>query len=195
MLCTIRNVTAAAAVALALSSCGSDEVAEVGDEQQIRDLIAAQMEAFSVGDWNALAELTCSEFQEVARDPGAFLVPPIDTFGSREQLATLSVPQVSEMLSEQFGGTVATPTLDRVSQALIDYDDPVYRSAMLDVITESTSLTVDRVDSIKITGDTGTADVTSTSVIGDKAPQTSTDSTPFVREGGVWRDCSDPTGS
>ncbi len=219
MVCIIRNVAAAAAIALALPACGSDKAAEsdatnsssagtststeaatsavaaVDDEQQIRDLVAAQMEAFSAGDWDALAELTCSEYREQARDPGAFMVPPIDPFGTRQQIATLSVPQVSERLAEQFGGGVPPATLDRVSQAIVDYDEPAYRAAMLDAVSESTSVTVDQVENIEITGDNATAVITSTRVMGDDAPQTNTGATPYVREDGVWLDCTDPTGA
>lgn len=212
MFCVIRNVTVAAAVVLAFSACGSDKAAETGtstsisteastdaaaavdDEQQIRELVAAQVEAFAAGDWNALADLTCAQYREQARNPGAFLVPPIETFGSREQLASLSVPQVSELLAEQFGGGVSDVTLDRVSQAIVDYDEPTYRTAMVDAMTESTSLTLDQVESIEINGDTATVDVTTTRAMGDKPPQTRTSSTPYVREDGVWLDCTDPTG-
>ena len=89
----------------------------------------------------------------------------------------------------------AADTLDRVSQAIVDYDEPAYRAAMLDAVTEATSVTVDQVENIEIVGDTATADITSTRLMGDKAPQTSTNATPYVREDGVWLDCTDPAGS
>lgn len=217
MFCTIRNVTVGVAVALALSACGSDKATEsdsassdgastsaeaptsaaaaVDDEQQIRDLVTAQVEAFSAGDWDTLADMTCSEYREQVRDPGTYMVPPIDTIGTREQIATLTVPQISQLLGEQFGTADPSPTLDRVSQAIIDYDEPAYRAAMLDALTESMSVTVDNVENIKITDDTATADITTIRVMGDNPPQSRTSVTPYVREDGVWLDCMDPTGS
>lgn len=192
---------AIAATVLALAGCGSDAAdtsapsvppaSQADDQRQIRELVEAQADAFSGGDWKALAELTCAKFRERAADPAAHLVPPIDTFGTREEVTALTVPEMSELLGEQFGGAVRTETLDRAARALVDYEEPAYRVAMLDLMTESTTLTVDGVDNIEVDGDNATADVTVTRVMGDSAPQTSTDTTPFVREDGRWLDCTD----
>lgn len=212
----ITIATAAAVVALTLAGCGSDKAAApessssaassssaeastsaaapVDDEQAIRDLVAAQAEAFSKGDWDGLANLTCAKFQEQARDPGANLVPPIDTFGTPEQAATFSVQELSDQLAQEFGSRVPKETLDRVAQAIVDNDEPAYQSAMLDLMTQSSTLTVEKVDNIKIDGDSATADVTSTRTMGDNPPETRTDNAPFVKENGRWLDCSDPAG-
>lgn len=208
----IGCIAATAVAACALAGCGSGEpkspdttagstsaeasttaAAAGNDEQLIRDLVAAQSEAFDAGDWDALADLTCAKYQEQARDPGASMVPPISEFGPREQVTVLTVPQVSDLLAQQFGEGVSKATLDGVAQAIVAYDEPAYQDAMLTLVTESTSITVDKVDNINVTGDTATADVTSTHVMGDSPPQTSTEPTPFVREDGVWLDCTDPT--
>lgn len=190
-----------AALTLALAGCGADTAdtgapsvppaAQADDQRQIRELVEAQAEAFSDGDWKALAELTCAKFRDRAADPAAHLIPPIDTFGSREQVTSLTVSQMSELLAEQFGGAVPAEILDRAARALVAYDEPAYRVAMLDLMTESTTLTVDGVDNIVVDGDSATADVTVTRAMGDSAPQTSTDTTPFVREDGRWLDCTD----
>ncbi|WNG86184.1 hypothetical protein C6A87_020235 [Mycobacterium sp. ITM-2016-00317] len=192
---------AIAATVLALAGCGSDSAdtsapsvppaSQADDQRQIRELVEAQADAFSDGDWKALAELTCAKFRERAADPAAHLVPPIDTFGTREEVTSLTVPEMSQLLAEQFGGAVRTETLDRAARALVDYEEPAYRVAMLDLMTESTTLTVDGVDNIEVDGENATADVTVTRVMGDSAPQTSTDITPFVREDGRWLDCTD----
>ncbi|KWX57612.1 hypothetical protein [Mycobacterium sp. NAZ190054] len=197
----VQLVTTAAVLALALAGCGSDraETADTGappasppgDQRQIRELVEAQAEAFSDGDWDTLAELTCAKFRDRAADPAGHLVPPISTFGSREETSSLTVPQMSELLAEQFGSVVSAETLDRAARALVDYDEPAYRDAMLDLMTESTSVSIDSVDNIQVDGDTATADVTVTRTMGDGAPETSSESTPFVREGGRWLDCTD----
>lgn len=91
-------------------------------------------------------------------------------------------------------GDGSPETVDRVAQALVAYDAPAYRTAMLEVITQAMTLTLDRIDNVEVTGDTATADVTTTQTMGDNPPQTDTDSIPYVREAGRWLDCSDPTG-
>lgn len=214
----VHAVTAAAVVALTLAGCGGSEQAQESestqssasssqpaaqpstpapaagdDEQEIRELVQAQADAFSEGDWDALSELTCVQFREQAANPGQYLVPPISTFGTREQAASMDPVQLSDMLSQEFGSGALKPTVDRVAQAIVAYDEPGYQAAMLDVMTESATLTVDAVENITITGDTATADVTMTRVMGDDAPETRTDSTPFVREDGRWLDCTDIT--
>jgi hypothetical protein len=82
-------------------------------------------------------------------------------------------------------------TLDRTAQAIVAYDEVAYQEAMLDLLTESAQLTTDKVDNIQVTGDTATADVTATRVMGDTPGQATTGSTPFVRENGQWLDCTD----
>ncbi|MDY6997971.1 MAG: hypothetical protein SW019_15335 [Actinomycetota bacterium] len=212
---TLRYVVAAAALGLALAGCGTEDgasppqtgessttveessappAAVASDEQQIRDLIAAQTDAIAAGDWTALAELTCAKYREQARDPGANLVPPISQFGPPEQVSTLDPAMVADQLGQQFGGGASPETLDRVAQAIVDYDEQAYQDGMLDLLTQSLTLTVDSVDNIQITGDTAAADVTATRTMGDNPPQTSTENTPYVREGGQWLDCADPSG-
>ncbi|ORB29399.1 hypothetical protein [Mycolicibacterium parafortuitum] len=209
----VHAVTAATVVAFALAGCGGSDSSEssestssspasesappstsaaaaADDEQQIRDLVQAQADAFSDGDWDTLAELTCSKFSEQANNPGEFLVPPITQFGTKEQAASIDPVQLSDSLGKEFGGA-SKETVDRVAQAIVAYDVPAYQAAMLDLMTESVTITVDSVENIQITGDTATADVTTTQVAGTDAPKTQTDPTPFVREDGVWLDCSD----
>lgn len=213
----VHAATVAAVAALTLVGCGGSEKSEdtgsssskvtsasettapstpaaaAGDDQQeIRDLVQAQADAFSEGDWDALSELTCVKYREQASNPGKYLVPPITTFGTREQAASMDPVQLSDMLGQEFSGA-SKPTVDRVAQAIVGYDEPGYQAAMLDVMTESATLTVDSVENITITGDTATADVTMTRVMGEDAPETRTDSTPFVREDGRWLDCTDIT--
>ncbi|UXA16763.1 hypothetical protein [Mycobacterium sp. SMC-4] len=200
----VRMAIAAAVAALALSGCGSEggiaprdaSLAPVsGDEQQIRDLIHSQTQAFADGDWAALADLTCAAHREQASDPGGYLVPPMEAFGTREQLTALTLPQVTEGLTTQFGPGAPQETLDRVAQALVDYDEPAYKAGMLDLIRQSADLTVDRIENITITGDTATADVTTTRKLGQAPPDTRTDTTPFAREDGRWLDCTDLSGA
>lgn len=211
----VRIVATAAAVGLVLAGCGSEKsetaetsetstsatssaaettppaAASADDDQAIRDLVQAQADAFSEGDWEALGQLTCAKYREQASDPGSFLVPPISTFGTPQQAATMDVAQLSGLLRQQFGSGASPATLDRIAQAIVAYDEAAYQAAMLDLLTESSTLTIEKIDNVRVAGDTATADVTLTRVMGDTAPKTTTESTPFVREDGRWLDCSD----
>jgi hypothetical protein len=212
----VRIVATAAAVGLVLAGCGSEKsgtaepaetsasatsssaaetsapvAATAEDDQAIRDLVQAQADAFSEGDWEALGQLTCAKYREQASDPGSFLVPPITTFGTPQQAATMDVAELSGLLGQQFGSGASPATLDRIAQAIVAHDEAAYEAARLDLLTESSTLTIEKIDNVKVAGDTATADVTLTRVMGDTAPQTTTESTPFVREDGRWLDCSD----
>jgi hypothetical protein len=107
----------------------------------------------------------------------------------------MEVGRLSGLLGDQFGGAASPATLDRVAQAIVAYDEPAYRVAMLDLMTESATLTIDKVENVVITGDTATADVTVVRVMGDLPPDSSTESTPFAREDGRWLDCTDLSGN
>ncbi|BBX15441.1 hypothetical protein CRI77_20080 [Mycolicibacterium duvalii] len=199
----LRSIVTAALAALTLAGCGSEMIntpeaslpAVSADEQQIRDLVHTQTRAFTEGNWPVLADLTCAQFRDKAGDPASYLVPPMTAFGTREQMASLTIAQVSEGLTRQFGTGAPRDTLDRVSQALVAYDEPAYEAGMLDLIRQSATLTVDKVENITVTGDTATADVTTTRRLGQAAPDTRTDTTPFVREDGRWLDCTDLSGA
>lgn len=213
MVRVIHMMAAATAVVLTLSGCGGSDtsdtaessasstsssapasttVAAADDEQQIRDLVQAQADAFSEGDWDALAEMTCAQYREQMSDPGQTLVPPITQFGTKEQAAAVDPVKLSEQLRQEFGSNVSQETSDRVAQAILAYDEPAYQAAMLDLMVESSTMTVDKVENIVITGDTATADVTMSQAMGDQAPETRTEPTPYVREDGVWLDCTPP---
>ncbi|PRC44854.1 hypothetical protein C6A85_98120 [Mycobacterium sp. ITM-2017-0098] len=212
----VHIVTTVAAVALVLAGCGSEKTdtsdssaasasstsssaseattsaaAAAEDDQQIKDLVQAQADAFNAGDWEALGQLTCAKYREQASNPASFLIPPITTFGTAEQAATLDAAQLSGLLAEKFGSGASPATLDRTAQAIVVYDEVAYQEAMLDLLTESAELNIDKVDNIKVAGDTATADVTATRVMGDGPPQAATETTPFVREDGRWLDCTD----
>jgi hypothetical protein len=61
--------------------------------------------------------------------------------------------------------------------------------AMKDVMKNSMTLRLDKVDNIVVTGDTATADITMTTTVG-KPPQTQVDQATLARENGQWKDCN-----
>ncbi|MGE2836293.1 hypothetical protein [Mycobacterium sp. SMC-4] len=209
-------MVAAAVTALTLAGCGAQEsspqptqatsaegtaeesVEETADarsdEDQIREVVYEQARVFEAGAWDQLPGLTCASQREKASDAGEYLVPPMEAFGSREQMTAMTVPQVSQGLTQQFGADAPPELVDRVAQALVAYDEPAYKAGMLDLLKESATLKIDKVENIVVTGDTATAEVTSTRTMGGKPPQTRTDTMPFAREDGRWLDCTGSTG-
>jgi len=97
-------------------------------------------------------------------------------------------------LTEQFVG--AAPESTRaVADAVIAGDEAAYLAAMKDVMQQSMTLRLDKVENIVVTGDTATADVTITAIIGGQQEQTQSDKAELVKEDGEWKDCTPaPTG-
>jgi hypothetical protein len=62
--------------------------------------------------------------------------------------------------------------------------------AMKDVMKNSMTLRLDKVDNIVVTGDTATADIAMTTTVGAKPPQTQVDQATLAREKGQWKDCT-----
>lgn len=200
----LRMVIAVTAAAGILVGCSGQETSpetssataapvERSDEDQIRDVVYQQARIFEEGAWAELPELTCAAQQEAVSNPAEYLAPPMAAFGSQQELSSLTVPQVSEGLTQQFGRDAPKELLDRVAQALVAYDEAAYEASILDLIRESSTLTIDKVDNIKVTGDSATAEVTSSRTMGDAPPDTRTDVMPFAREDGRWLDCTGAT--
>jgi len=73
--------------------------------------------------------------------------------------------------------------------------EQAYKEAFMEVVRQSSKLTLGKVENIKITGDTATADVTTTQQTGTEPPKTDTTTNEFVKEDGQWKDCEPPSSS
>ena len=96
-------------------------------------------------------------------------------------------------LGQEFAGA-SEQSLQAVADAVIRQDEAAYKPAMLDVVKQTMSVQLVKVDNIVVTGDTATADATLTQRVGDKEPQSRTSPVTLVREGGTWLDCTPPEG-
>jgi len=159
------------------------------DEGQIRELLRQEGAAFT--DWNfaKVGELTCPEFREQAMSTDA-AIPPMSMFPASAAVS-LGPQGFADQLGAQFTGA-SKDSLLAVSNAVIQQDEPAYKSAMLDVVKQSMSIHLVDVTNIVVKGDTATADVLLTQRIGNQPPDTKTTPATLVRMDGKWLDCTPP---
>ncbi|MHC9292511.1 hypothetical protein ACRCUN_08570 [Mycobacterium sp. LTG2003] len=176
----------------ASSASPSTSVAAVPDEQQIRDLIDEQEAAMAGFDFDRMAELTCEQYRaDVLKLPDT-MFPPISDAGTPEELAATPPDVLAEALKQQ-NPTASDATIGELVDALIRYDEPAYKAANLEILRQTTTVTIDKVENVAVTGDTATADLTSTWKAGDAPPATDTQSNRYLKENGQWLDCEDPS--
>ncbi|MDT5090678.1 MAG: hypothetical protein QOH60_41 [Mycobacterium sp.] len=169
------------------SSSGSSQSSGGSDEQQIRDVLKQEEAAAASLDTDKLIALTCSKYRDEQKKQVDQLIPPLSNYGTADELAGKSSELATEF-KKQFPSS-SDATIQALADALANYDQAAYEKAFKAVFRENFKLTLDKVENIKITGDTATADVTSTRTTGDQPPETKTETTPFVKESGKWLDC------
>ena len=159
------------------------------NEDQIRDVLTKESQAFSAWDFDKVAGFTCAKYRDSARDAGG-AIPPMSMFPAAAA-SSMGAQAFADQIGAQFGG--ASPqSLLAVANAVIKQDEPAYKAAMLDVVKQTMSVQLVQVDNIVVTGNTATADATVTQRIGGKPPDTRTSPANFVLEDGQWKDCTPP---
>jgi hypothetical protein len=196
-----------AAPALLLTGCGKDSTPAatptsaaaptstaappppMSDEDQIRDVLTKEGAAMSAWNFDQVAEFTCAQYRDQAKSMDS-AIPPMSMFPSADA-ASMGAQAFADQVGSQFAG--ASPqSLRAVADAVIDQNDAAYKAAMLDVVKQSTSVQLDQVENIVVTGDTATADTTVTQRTGQQPPQSRTAPANLVREDGQWKDCTPP---
>jgi hypothetical protein len=193
------------AIALLVAACGAHPGGQAGAphstaattattvaqsaEDQIRDVLTRESQAFSAFDFDAVAGFTCTKYRDQARD-AAGAIPPMSTFPAAAA-AAMGAQAFADQLGAQFGGA-SRQSLLAVADAVIGQDAPAYKTAMLDVVKQTMTSQLVTVDNIVVTGDTATAEATVTQRTGDKPPDTRTSPADFVLEDGQWKDCTPP---
>ena len=165
--------------------------AAVSDEQQIHDLIEKEKAALVGFQFDQMAALTCPQYRaDILNQPNT-MFPPLSEVGTREALATNS-PDVLVPAFKRQHPDASDATIRELVDALIRYDEPAYQAANLKLLRETASFTIDKVDNLKVTGDTATADITSSwTTDGVKQPGETRPNT-FLKVDGVWLDCEPP---
>ena len=162
----------------------------VSDEDQIRDVLEQEGDAISTWDGAKLAALTCAEYRDQA---GSFedMAPPMSSF-QIPGIETVTPEALAEQIVVGFPGATDESAL-AAAEAVLSNDQVAYQTAMTEVMQQSTTIKLEKVDNIKVDGDTATADLTlSLTVAGREAPSEDRGVT-LIREDGKWLDCTPPS--
>jgi hypothetical protein len=161
----------------------------LSDEDQVRDLLTKESAAFGAFDFAKVGELTCPQFREQAMSTDN-AVPPMAMFPA-EAAASLGPQGFADQVGAQFSGA-SNDSLLAVAHAVIGQDEAAYKAAMLEVVKQSMSIQLVKVDNIVVKGDTATADVTLTQRVGNQPPDSRTTPATLTRVDGNWLDCTPP---
>ena len=187
--CSDKDTPPAASTSSAAKTSAAAPPAKASDEDQVRDVLTQEGEAFSAWDFAKVGELTCPQYREQAMSTDA-AVPPMSAFPA-DAAASIGAQGFAEQLGAQFKGA-SNETLTAVANAVIRQDEPAYRAAMLDVVKQSMSIQLTQIDNIVVKGDNAKADVTLTQRMGEQPPQARTTPASLVRIDGNWLDCTPP---
>ncbi|WP_166907415.1 hypothetical protein [Mycobacterium sp. DL440] len=176
----------------ATSTPATSSVAAASDEQQIRELVAKQEAAIAGYNFAKMAELTCAQYRDAVLSQPDTMFPPLSQAGTPEELAAKPADVLTEALKRKYPAA-SDAVIGQLVDALIRYDEPAYKAANLELLRQSSKLTIDKVENITVTGDSATADITTTWALTGQPPATDTKPNAFRKEGGRWLDCQDPS--
>lgn len=164
------------------------------DEQLITELVEQEAAAFAAWDLDTIVELTCQKYRKDARAAAQTMtefatLPLLPVLPSESSAA--SPTETADVVREAFP-TASEATIERVVDAVVRSDEAAIDDAMDQLLAETTSVKIEKIENITVTGDSATADVTTTAEALGQPPETKTDHIPFVREDGQWKDCEDP---
>ncbi|NEW50975.1 hypothetical protein GV794_08630 [Nocardia cyriacigeorgica] len=179
-------------VAMAAVGCGSEESTATDDAQQIRDLMVEQETAMATFDFDKMATLTCTKYREEVRNLSDTMFPPISEAGTPEELAATGADVLIPAMKASYP-TASDESISQLVDALIRYDEPAYKAANLDILRQTTTVKIDKIENISVTGDTATADITSTWVHPGEQPAPEVAANAFLKEDGKWLDCQQPS--
>lgn len=177
---TSRHVLSAGVLALATVFGGTAvAAASPADDAQIRTVVDNQAVAIKALDNAKLATYFCDQYRGTVQSHTAEdQIPPMSQaaqFGTGPLAAVLSAAGVSQSTSDAL--------IDAVQRG----DDAAYRAAARKAAGEIFAGVTYDVSDINVTDNTATAAVTA-----QGHGVTAHQSREFVKEGGVWKDCTDP---
>jgi hypothetical protein len=170
------------------SAAATTTIAPVSDEQQIRDMYARGTVAIRALDLDASLAETCQKLQQHTRDQFNALIPPMTAFGSPADLKTAGVDAIVRTLGPKLA-PVPEDSIRPLAQALVANDQAAYDPAIRTVIKQGLTYDI-AVKNIKVTGDTATAETTTSTKTFTVPASTKTEQAQIVREGGQWKDCT-----
>ena len=161
----------------------------VSEENQILSVIDRVSQGLS--DPDTVAKLTCAKYRDNVSGPSADDVPPMTAL-PLDLFSSMPPDVLVEQLGEEYAGA-SEASVRALVDALLRRDEPAYKEAMAKVMAETMQIRVDKVENLKITGDTATADVTLVLSTGGTISRTSdAGEIELVKEDGRWMDCTPP---
>jgi PBP1b-binding outer membrane lipoprotein LpoB len=187
--CSGKSDTAATSTSSVAKESSAAPTPKASDDDQIRDVMNQESAAFSAWDFAKVGTFTCAKFRSYATSVDS-AIPPMKMF-SADTAASMGAQEYGAQIGQEFAGA-SEQSLQAVADAIIRQDEAAYKAAMLDVVKQTMSVQLVKVDNIVVNGDTATADATLTQRVGNKEPQSRTSAITLVREGGTWLDCTPP---
>jgi hypothetical protein len=187
--CSDKNDSTATSTPSVAKESSAASTPKASDDDQIRDVITQESAAFGAWDFNKVGQFTCPKYRDHASSVDS-AIPAMKMF-SAQSAASMGAQAFATQLGTEFAGA-SEQSLQAVADAVIRQDEPAYKVAMLDVVKQTMSIQLVKVDNIVVNGDTATADAMLTQRIGNKEPQPRTTPVTLVRENGKWLDCTAP---
>lgn len=194
--CSTNNPPAAAPPTSASAKHASASTvpsSDDADQQALRDLYTQLVDALGRHDTAGQVALTCTRYQgDVAQRADQDPMLNIDYFGAPDEVRRIGRAAATEKLY-----AALTPASKQAVEAVVDaiiYDDlPRYHTAIKRLEREGSTATLDKIDSIDITGETATVTGAFTMRVFTSPPKVIAGTNQAVRENGQWKDCTPPT--
>lgn len=194
--CSTNNPPAAAPPTSASAKHASASTvpsSDDADQQALRDLYTQLVDALGRHDTAGQVALTCTRYQgDVAQRADQDPMLNIDYFGAPDEVRRIGRAAATEKLY-----AALTPASKQAVEAVVDaiiYDDlPRYHTAIKRLEREGSTATLDKIDSIDITGETATVTGAFTMSVFTSPPKVIAGTNQAVRENGQWKDCTPPT--
>jgi hypothetical protein len=163
------------------------------DQLALRNLYTQLVDALGHHDTAAQVDLTCTRYQsDVAHQADQDPMLNIDYFGAPDEVRQLGRDAATEKMHAALA-PASKQSVEAVVDAIIDDDLPRYKTAIKRLEQEGTTTTLDKIDSIDITGDTATVTGAYTMRAFTSPPKVIAGANQAVREDGHWKDCTPPT--
>lgn len=116
----------------------------------------------------------------------------IDFFGAPDEVRRIGRDAATEKMYPALA-PASKQAVEAVVDAMIEGNLPNYQAAVQRLKREGTTATLDKIDSIDITGDTATVTGSYTMRVFTSPPEVVAGANHAVRENGQWQDCTPPT--
>ena len=182
-----RGATIVAATTSAVAVAAPSTTPRPSNEQQIRDLYAKAVTAMRALDLDAALALKCTKLHAGIREQFETFTMPMSQWGTPAYYRSVGVDKLVRILAPQFV-PASEATVRQMAEAMVADDQAAFDRAVKEVMKQALFYDL-VVRDIKVTGNTATADVTTTLKLADKT-QTKSKQNQLIREDGRWKDCT-----